>query len=203
MEWVTKIFYKGVYLIAYAVNWLENFIFRGELMRKHFWFRKDGNSIRLVIKNHDEFAEGVQNRIDNFKDKKDEMKYITYALEKALTGCIYIVFLRGKKSVEFWAYRGKLEFTFSIDKKNGNKKYYYSVLGLLAEMDFVSNTFVPEQVFFVKTKPYHTYKMEYSGGTKTISGRFHKMAPEAALFTMKMFEEIYKDKKSELEIRVR
>lgn len=203
MENLKKYFYKGAFWVLNQYYRIKNYIFWGEFERKHFVFKKEGSQISILLQDHDDFVENIQNKIDGYKRKKDEKKYIKYALEQSLEGCMYIVFSKGEKFVQFWTNHGRLDFDFPIKKGNGNAKYYYQVIGLLATMDFVRDSFVPSQIpTITKIMPNHTYKVEDDGEIKTITGYFNRMVPEATDLTMKMFGEIYKEKKGKLEIKV-
>lgn len=203
MEMVKKYFYKGFNWLIIQYYRVKSYVFWGEFEKKHFLLEKKGSQIRLMIKNHVDFIEEVRGNIDSFKKKKDEEKYIKYALEQALGGCVYIVISKGEKFVQFWTGRGRLDYDFPIKKGNSNKKYYYQVLGLLADMDFVRDSFVPSNMpSFTGIKPNYSYKVEDDGKMKTITAYFKRMVPEATEFTMKMFGEIYREKKGELEIKV-
>ncbi|EKD52649.1 MAG: hypothetical protein ACD_61C00282G0011 [uncultured bacterium] len=203
MEKLKKYFYRGVYWLVNQYYRVKSYVFWGEFERKHFLFQKEGSKIRILLQDHEGFVEDTQKAIDGYKHKKDERKYIEYALGQALKGCTYIVISKGKKFVQYWTSRGRLDFDFPIRKGNGNGKYYYQVIGLLATMDFVSDSLVTSNLFsYNGSKPNKTYKIETAGNTVTITGYFNKMSPEAGVFTMKMFEEIYKEKRGKLEIRV-
>lgn len=203
MEIIKKYLYKTAFWIFDQYSWVKNYVLKGEFEKKHIVFQKEGNQLKLVIKNHDDFVEEIQEKIDSFKKKDLEEEFINSALQQALGGCVHIVISKGEKFVQYWTNHGRLDFDFPIKKGNGNKKYYFQVIGLLATMDFVRDSFVPSPFPRITgIKPNHTYKIEESGEIKTITGYFNKMIPEASMFTLKMFEEIFKEKKGKLVIRV-
>lgn len=202
MKTIEKYFYKGVYWIFDIYYRLRNYVFRGEYSKKHIIFRKEGSQLKVSLVNHDDFVEEKQKKIDDFKKKENEAKYIQFALEQAIDGCNYVIFSKGKYFVQFWTSRGKLDFDFFVNKVNGNKKYYYQVMGLLAEMDFVKNTFAPSGLTFTDPSKYNKYKVEVEGDLKKITGYFKKEVGLATDFTMMMFKEIYKAKKGNLKIEL-
>lgn len=193
---------KIIIIIANLIIRVRQFAADGEWSKKHLSFVREGVKFKLIVKSHDDFVAEIQEKIDSFKKKDKEEKYIKYALEQALGGCMYIVISKGEKFVQFWTGRGKLDFDFPMVKDNENKKYYYQVMGLLADMGFVRNTFSPPSVSFGQGSSYNTYSLEEGVGIRTITGFFKKMTPEATQFTMKMFGEIYRKKKDKLEIVV-
>jgi len=203
MKTLKKYFYKIAFLIFDLYYWVKNYVLRGEFEKKHIVFQKEGSQFKLVIKSHEDFVEEIQERIDDFKQKGDEEEYIKYALEQALEGCVYIIISKGERFVQFWTGRGRLDFDFQVKNNKTFKPYYYQIIGMLADIDFVRDSFVPSPFPTITgIKPSHTYKIEESGDIKTITGYFNKLIPEASVFTLKVFEEIFKEKKGKLEIKV-
>lgn len=202
MKTIEKYFYKGAYWIIDQYYRLRSYVFRGEYSKKHIIFQKEGSQIKISIKSHDEFVEEKQAKIDNFKKRENEAKYIQFALEQAIDGCNFIIISKGELFVQFWISRGRLDFDFPINTVNGNKKYYYQVIGLLADMDFVRNTFAPSGLTFTDSSKYNKYKVEVVGGLKKITGYFKKRVAQATDFTVIMFKEIYKSRKEEVKIEV-
>ena len=203
MENLKGYLYKIFYWLLNQYYRLKNYIFWGEFRRKHFIFQKKGSEFRILVQDHYDFVEDIQKKINKYKHKSNEKKYVKYALEKSLEGCMYIIITKGEKFVQFWTNHGRFDFDFPINKENGNAKYFYQTIGLLATMDFVRDSFVPSQIpTITKIMPYHTYKIEDDGKLKTVSAYFKRMVPEATEVTMKMFKEVYKIKKGKLKIEV-
>lgn len=203
MKTVEKNLLKIAFYIFDLYDRLKSYIFRGDYNKKHIIFQKDGGQIKVSFKSHDDFVEEKQEKIDGFGKKTNEAKYIQFALEQAIDGCNYIIFSKGEKYVQFWTSRGKLDFEFLASKVNGNKKHYYSVMGLLAEMDFVRDSFVPSQIpTFTSVSQNHVYKVESVGDLKKITAYFKKRVEQATEFTVMMFKQIYKTKKGNLKIEV-
>lgn len=202
MKTIEKYLYKGTYWIIDQYYRLRSYVFRGEYGKKHIIFQKEGSQIKISLVNHDDFVEEKQKKIDDFKKKENETKYIQFALEQAIDGCNYIIISKGELFVQFWISRGNLDFDFPINTVNGNRKYYYQVMGLLADMDFVRNTFTPSVLIFMDPPKYNRYKVESVGDLKKITGYFKKRVGSATDFTMMMFKEVYKAKKGKLKIEV-
>ena len=86
----------GKYLLkaaTYVYDWyyqLKGYIFRGEYSKKHIIFQKEGSQLKISFKSHDDFVDEKQAKIDGFKKKANEAKYIRFALEQAIDGCNYI-----------------------------------------------------------------------------------------------------------------
>lgn len=202
MKTVEKYFYKGAYWIIDQYYRLKNYVFRGEYSKKHIIFQKEGSQLKISFISHDDFVKEKQKKIDDFKKKENEAKYIEFAFEQAIEGCNYVIFSKGEKYVQFWTGRGKLDFEFLADKVSGNKKYYYQMMGLLADMDFVRNTFAPSGLTFTEPSKYNKYKVESVGDLKKITAYFKKRVGSATEFTMMMFKEVYKTKGGDLKIEV-
>ncbi|KKQ48878.1 MAG: hypothetical protein US68_C0022G0008 [Candidatus Shapirobacteria bacterium GW2011_GWE1_38_10] len=175
----------------------------GEFDKKHIIFQKEGSQYRIMIKSHGVFTIEKLKIIEAFKNKKSEKQYIKFALEQALGGCNYIVINKGKYYVQFWTSRGHLDYNFPMIRRSGNRPYYYQMIGLLAEMDFVRDSFVPSSIptFTGVTKNF-TYKVDKNDELSRITGYFCKRVDQATEFTLRMFNEIYKIKKGKLKIEV-
>jgi len=202
MKTVEKYLYRAFYWMVNQYYWVKVFIFRGEFQKKHILIQRNGSQIKLVIKNHPEFVSEKQEAINAFKKKDNEKKLIRFALEQAIDGCNYVVFSKENNYVQFWTSGGKIRFDFPLNKLNKYRKYYYQVLGLLADNDFVRNTFAPSGLTFTDPAKYNKYKIDTNIALTTIEGYFGKMIDKATDFTELMFKEIYKSKKERLEIKV-
>lgn len=90
-----------------------------------------------------------------------------------------------------------------MNKVNRNKKYYYQVIGLLADMDFVRKGLIPSRSLTLDGfSVSNIYRVETEGDLKKITAYFKKRTEQATDFTLIMFKEIYKTKKDNLRIEV-
>lgn len=203
MKTVEKYLYKISYWIFDQYYRVRGYMFRGEYDKKHIIFQKDGSQIKISIKNHEDFVEEKQKKIDDFKKKKNESEYIQFALKEAIDGCNFVVFIKEKRIVQFWTGKGRLDFYFPLKAKYGNKPYYYQTLGLLVDMNFLPDSVVATRAFsFRLSTKDSSYQIVKDGELSMLSGYFGKQTVLGAEFVLRMFKEIYKTKKGEVKIEV-
>ena len=178
----------------------------GDFRKKHISISREGNQLKIIVKNHHPFVREKQRLINKYLKTHSEEESIRFAFKEVIDGCTCIDFTKDKKTVHFWLTGGKLEFILThgyISELKPLIKYHYPVLGLLAEFDFVRDYFVPFALptFFAVPKNY-VYKIEEHPVYTKITGIFNKRVDQATEFTMKMHKEIFKTKKGKLKIEV-
>lgn len=203
---IIKFLGEFYYWVKWQIERLNLYVFMGDFRKKHFLIAREGNQIKIVVKNHHPFIREKQRKINHFLKNHTEEESIRFALKEALDGCTYIHFEKNGKLVNFWMTHGNIEYILTHGLLSDHKpriKYHYPVLGLLAEFDFVRDTIAPSLALTLSpVSKYYTYKMEVSPAYTRIIARFHKRVDQATDFTLKVLREIYKEKKARLKIEV-
>lgn len=104
--------------------------------KTHMTFSYDGGKLQISKTSHKDFIKIAQRKINKLSGENDLERLIQGALEVALDGCNSVIFKKKGKDnrfVQFWTGKYCLEFDFFANKANGLKKYYYEVLGVLAD----------------------------------------------------------------------
>lgn len=107
--------------------------------KTHISLKYSDGKIQITTTNHEDFVKTTQEKIDNFSKSNGTEKFIESVLKESLGGCNYVIFEQKEnqnKFIQFWTGNKKLEFDFHAIKSNGLKKYYYSILGVLADQGF-------------------------------------------------------------------
>ncbi len=203
MKPVKKYLLKIILWIYERYCQLKSFIRQGDYEKKHFLFQKDGSRVTVSMKSHHDFIDEVQEAIDRFEHRNNNEEYVKYALGQAIGGCAHIIISRGDRSVIFWTARGKLEFIFQVKTEKSFRPYYFQIIGMLADIDFVRDSLAPT-IFssIIRFKANRTYEVDEAGDTKSITGYFNKMIPEASKFTMQVFEDVFGVNRGKLKISV-
>lgn len=182
---------------------LKNYVFWGEMRKKHILIQKEGGQIKIVVKDHVEFVREKQEMINEYAKKRNENACIENAFEVAVDGCNMIFFDKDKYSLAYWIKGGRIQLDLSLSKRGGTMKYFYPILGVLADMGFVRSDFVTSGLTMTNPPKYNKYKVEKIRGGVRICGFFERWPGGAADFTKTVFNEIYKAKKGEMKITVR
>lgn len=181
---------------------LKKYIMMGEFNKKHFYIRSDGGSLKIGMQNHEEYLNDLYKKLATFP-QEDEEKFATEVLKEAIGGCGAIIFFKGKHTIRFWVTRGRLSFNFTVDKESGNKKYYLATLGLLSEFDFIRKDLEPGLFMSIDKDPkrYH-YKITRGDKELLLEANFEKNITMTTAFVLRMFDEVYKENKDKLKIKV-
>lgn len=191
MSWIFRRYYR-----------LKNYLFWGEMKKKHLIFKKEGNRIQIMIKGHEQFVAEKQVLINEFQKKRNENATIEYAFDQAVDGCNMIFFEKDRYGMGFWVKGKNIQLSISLHKRSGTTKYFYPLLGVLADMGFVRSDFAPSGLTISKPAPYYKYKVEKTLGGIDINGYFGRWTGGAADFTKTMFNEVFKAKKGVMKIEV-
>ncbi len=198
-----KYFYRVLSWVFKSINWVKDYVFWGEMRKKHILIQKNGGQIKIVVKDHVQFVVEKQMAIDEYAKKRNENACIENAFELAVDGCNMIFFDKDKYSLAFWIKGGRIQLDLTLGKKAGTMKYFYPVLGVLADMGFVRSDFVTSGLTMTNPPKYNKYKVDKTRGGVRICGFFERWTGGAADFTKTVFNEIYKAKKGEMKITVR
>lgn len=194
---------KVLILLTSLVYRIQAFAKSGEWTKKHFTFVKDGNKYKLIIKSHDDFVEDVEIEIAKYKGRRWGKKFIEYILELSLTGCNFVIFECDNVFVQFWTGRGKLEMDIPLVKGNGLRKYYYTVIGLLTDMNYFKYPFTRTGIpTFLKIPEHFTFRVDEGEGFTKVVGFFDKRTDQAVEFVDRLFREVYEVKKRVFEITI-
>lgn len=179
------------------------YIHQGVYTKKHVFLEKDNGTLKLRVLEHEEFLEEKEKQLKVFKNKNNEVEYIRHAMELALDGCNFVIFIKGEKFVQFWTSRKKLDYNFPVSKGNDNEKYFLATLGLLSDMDFVRRDLmdIHFSMFENDPKPYK-YVIDRESPADRITGYFNGRVDQATEFTQRMFREVYKCDKEKLKINL-
>lgn len=189
--------------IATLIYKVRQFMADGEWTKQHFSFVKEGNKFRFVVKSHEEFVSDVEFAIDKYKGKRWGKKFIKFVLEQALSGCNFVIFESDGLFVQFWTAKGRLEMDIPLIKGNGLRKYYYTVMGLLTDMNYFKYPFTRTGIpTFLKVPEHYTFRVDEMDDFTKITGYFGKRTDQAVEFVGRMFREVYEVKSKLLEIKV-
>jgi len=201
-----KLLAEFIYWVKWQISCFKTYVFMGDFRKKHISISREGYQLKLTVKNHHPFIREKQRLIKKYLKTHTEEESIRFALKEAIDGCTCVDFTKDNKSVHFWLTRGNLDFFLThglLSEFKPYRKYHYSVIGLLAEFDFVKDTFGSSVLPSIFSAPRHyIYKIEDHLVYKKITGYFHKRVDQATEFTMKLFKEVYKVKKGKLKVEV-
>jgi len=168
----------------------------GEWTKQHLSFVKEGNRFNLVVKDHVDFVEEVEIEIAKYRGKRWGKKFIRYVLGVALSGCNFVTFECDDMFCQFWTARGRLQMDIPFAKGNGLKKYYYSVMGLLTDMNYFKYPFTRTGITTILKVPEHfTFRVDEEEKFIKIVGFFDKRVDQAVEFVDRLFREVYVVKK--------
>lgn len=202
-----KFVFEGLRMVMVWVGNLivgvKAYVHRGEWTKQHLSFVKEGNKFKFVIKNHDDFVDEVEIEIAKYKGKRWGKKFIKYILELSLSGCNFVVFECDNVFVQFWTGSGRLEMDIPLVKGNGLRKYYYTVIGLLTDMNYFKYPFTRTSIPTILRVPEHfTFRVDEGEGFTKVVGFFDKRTDQAVEFVDRLFREVYEVKRGVMEIKV-
>lgn len=165
---------------------LRLFFYFLNFKKRHIWFEFERGRLKIRFLKHEDFIKLIKSRLANLKKLKRGL-FLTRALSEALGGCNFIIFWPKKNKnrfVQFWTGKGRLEFNFYANKRNGLDKYYYPLLGLLAEKGYARKEAAKnKKKVFKLQKGYQIVSIDVDFGREII---------EAAEFINLVYKKIYK-----------
>ncbi len=170
----------------------------GNFRKKHFTFGIVNGKLQITSTNHEDFITAIQKKINKLAKNKNQKNFIKLALKETLTGCNFIIFSpngENNKFIQYWTESHQLKFNFYVNKENKLKKFYYPLLGLLAECGYVDS----------KIEQYRGslfYKVDKNKDFISIDVNFRNDVDLATNFTYFLFRKIYKIKGKKLMARV-
>lgn len=177
---------------------MVGYFYNGKFSKKHIAFGLVNGKMQITTFGHKDFINSIQKELNKLSKKLERIKLIRMALEKSISGCNFIIFsfeYNENKFVQFWTENHQLKYNFYANKNNRLKKYYLSILGLLAESGFVDYN-NPEY------KGKMTFKVKKGKDCVSIDANFKKDLNLAVEFTERVFRDIYKIKKNKLIVKV-
>jgi hypothetical protein len=194
---------KILVLVSNLIFRIQAYVHSGEWTKQHISFVKEGNKIRFVVKSHDDFVDEVEIEIAKYKGKRWGKKFIKFVLEQALSGCNFVLIESDNVFVQFWTGRSRLEMDIPLVKGNGLRKYYYTVIGLLTDMNYFKYPFTRTGIPTILKVPEHfTFRVDEEEGFTKVIGYFDKRTDQAVEFVDRLFREVYEVKNKVLEIKV-
>jgi hypothetical protein len=145
----------------------------------------------------------VEIEIAKYRGKRWGKKFIKFVLEQALSGCNFVIIESDNVFCQFWTARSKLEMDIPLVRGNGLKKYYYTVIGLLTDMNYFKYPFTRTGLSTALNVPEHfTFRVDEEDDFTKITGYFDNRIDQAVEFVDRLFREVYEVKSKELEIKV-
>lgn len=145
-------------------------------------------SLRCI--HHSDYAHEKELELRNLRKKLSSEKFVREAFKKCKK-CNFIIFNCGdeKRFVQFWLGDGKIMANWPLAKGNKLNKYKFAMLGVLNEMGITRN-------FRSDDKNPYEFKFKYSlikdHYFDSYSINFDKDASKAAVFTKRIFTEVFK-----------
>ena len=189
--------------IMTGVYKVQQYVASGEWSKQHLSFIKEGNRFKLVVKDHFDFVEEVEIEIAKYQGKRWGKRFIKYILGLALSGCNFVIFECDDVFCQFWTAKGRLEMDIPFSKGNGLKRYYYSVMGLLTDMNYFKYPFTRTGIPTILSVPEHfTFRVDEEEKFIKIVGFFDKRTDQAVEFVDRLFREVYAVKKGMFKVSV-
>jgi len=186
---------------------IKNFIYHGELNKKHLSLNYADGKLSLTVTDHDSLVKATQGVIDTMQelDPTKQNEHIKFALMESLKGCNFIAFEdrhNKNKFLQFLIKRGKLNLIFPVSKAYRLEKYYHAFLGLLTVNDFVNKKFeVTVLNRSVNPIKFQTFTI-IDGDLQAVEAHFGKDVELATSFITTFFDQIYKIKTGDIGIKV-
>lgn len=180
-------YYK--YLKFQSWLWVKNFD------KTHMTFSYKDGKFQITTISHEDFVKISQTKINKLLREKDLEKFIQGALVEALDGCNSVIFDKKDDDnifIQFWTGRKRLEFDFCANKNNRLKKYYYEVLGILADQGIAKEA----------TKNGYSYVLIKNKGVLGIQSNMGKDISLATRCVETILIKVYKLKPSEIRATV-
>ncbi len=202
-SYLLEVFFVFIRVGADAYWRIYWYVRKGEYLKTHLVFEREGWHVKISIKKHREFVEDVEQKIADYEGSRRGTAFIRFALDQALTGCAAIKISQGKEFIQFWTGRGYLDCRILIGRRKKENKAYYCILGLLADNNYVRDSFNPGKVtLFAAPEEYHKYKMKLDGNLAIIEPYFDRNVHSAASFVTDFFTYVYRDTKEDYLIEV-
>lgn len=189
---------KSFNLFIRVLSAVHKFLYFGNFKKKHITYGFVNGKFVITSVDHYDYITEVQKKILKFAKKYDRETFIKMVLTEALTGCNFVIFSppgNDNKYVQFWTGDHSLKYDFCAIKTNGLKKYYYPILGLLSEFEFVDDK-IPNYT----GKKY--FEIAKTKDMITVDANFRIDIDSATKFTETIFKQIYKVKTNKLIVKV-
>lgn len=149
---------------------------------------KDKFNISFTWLSHEQYIKKIKEELAEQEKVLSPEEFIRFSLEKCKQ-CNFIIFDcdDDDRFVQFWLGDGKIDSSWFITKKSKLKKYTYSMLGVLNEMNIHALNSYPK-----KPKILSFYIKEKSSEFENYKIYFRKNYDDASNFTILIFKEIFK-----------
>ena len=187
---IGKLMYWVFYFTKKFFDWLNLQDYKSKHVEVLF---KDG-VLKINYLEHEELVKKSEKEIKTYQKKNSPQKTIEKALRLAVSGCVFVVFQSEEdddKFIQFWTSRGNLKHDFPMSKTNGLLPYRLTIIGLLANMEFVKKSFIVEKSGFLPTRD-HYFWVNKDQDLVKINAKFHKDYELAAKYTYLALKKVLK-----------
>jgi len=156
--------------------------------RRHLTVGIVDGKLQITSLPHENYIVLTQEKLNQLSQTKSREQFIKLALTEAMSGCNYVIFsVAGNDSmfIQFLTGNGKLKFYFYANENNRLGRYFYPILGVLAEFWFVDS----ENRLYKGRSWYVIQKVKK---VISIDASFGKNIDQAVKFSEIIFKKIYK-----------
>lgn len=185
---------------------LRNYLIVGDFHKKEIKVFFEDGKLRLRVRSRGEVIGQIMAEIQEFMDKTpSNADIIPYSLQKALEGCNFINFTSKESGgfIQFFTLKRKLEMIITLPNNKRGQKYYYTILGVLAENDFIKRKFHPPRSFIGSEMPKHyTYEVAIEDESRFIDADLGRDVELAAKIVLEVFKRAYNNELHNMSVMV-